>query len=127
MGKRSKLSAILLGRCPQCREGKLFDAHPYRLNKLMSMNKHCPNCDANFEKEPRFYDGAMYISYAMSVGLFLVSAFIIYNAIEGATENTYLIAIISEVVLLFPIMFRYSRVFFLYAFGDLKYDHKQNN
>jgi len=87
----------------------------------MNMNKRCPHCDVNFEKEPRFFDGAMYISYAMSVGLFLVSAFIIYHTVEGATENTYLIAIIAEVVLLFPVMFRYSRIFYLYAFGGLKY------
>jgi hypothetical protein len=93
----------------------------------MDMNKNCPHCGVNFEKEPRFFDGAMYISYAMSVGLFLVSAFIIYHTIENATENTYLIAIISEVVLLFPFMFRYSRVLYLYAFGGMKYDQQQNN
>ena len=121
MGKKSKLSAILLGKCPQCHQGNLFDANPYHLKKMMNMNKRCPHCDVNFEKEPRFFDGAMYISYAMSVGLFLVSAFIIYHTVEGATENTYLIAIIAEVVLLFPVMFRYSRILYLYAFGGLKY------
>jgi uncharacterized protein (DUF983 family) len=121
MGKKSKLSAILLGKCPQCHHGNLFDAHPYHLKKMMNMNKKCPHCDVNFEREPRFFDGAMYISYAMSVGLFLVSAFIIYHTIEDATENTYLIAIISEVVLLYPIMFRYSRILYLYAFGGLTY------
>ena len=121
MEKKSKLSAILLGKCPQCHKGDLFDAHPYHLKKMMNMNKKCPHCDVNFEREPRFFDGAMYISYAMSVGLFLVSAFIIYHTIEGATENTYLIAIISEVILLYPIMSRYSRILYLYAFGGLTY------
>ena len=91
------------------------------------MKKECDHCGAKFEREPRFFDGAMYISYTMSVGLFLVSALIINQTIESANENTYLIAIISEVILLYPIMFRYSRIIYLYAFGGLKYDPKQNN
>ncbi|KYG74357.1 hypothetical protein MB14_03865 [Roseivirga ehrenbergii] len=91
------------------------------------MKKECDCCGVRFEKEPRFFDGAMYISYAMSVGLFLVSAFIIYHTIEDANENTYLIAIITEVILLYPLMYRYSRVFYLYAFGGFKYTPKQNN
>tara|TARA_R110001592_G_C12977330_1_gene733839 strand:- start:118 stop:393 length:276 start_codon:yes stop_codon:yes gene_type:complete len=91
------------------------------------MKKVCDTCGARFEKEPRFYDGSMYISYAMSVGLFLMSALIINSTIEDANENTYLIAIISEVILLYPLMYRYSRVLFLYSFGGLKYTPKQNN
>ncbi|WP_323756686.1 DUF983 domain-containing protein [Roseivirga sp.] len=127
MAKRTKLSAVLQARCPQCRQGKLFVSKSYNLRKFLLMKKECDCCGVRFEKEPRFFDGAMYISYAMSVGLFLVSAFIIYNTIEDANENTYLIAIITEVVLLYPLMYRYSRVFYLYAFGGFKYTPKQNN
>jgi len=29
--------------------------------------------------------------------------------------------------LLYPLMYRYSRVFYLYAFGGFKYTPKQNN
>ena len=39
-------------------------------------------------------------SYGLSVGLFLVSAFIIYMFFHPVSENVYMIAIISEVVLL---------------------------
>jgi hypothetical protein len=88
------------------------------------MNKQCPHCQVNFEREPRFFDGAMYISYALSVGLFLISAFIIYMFFHPISENVYMIAIISEVVLLYPLMFRYSRIFYLYAFGGLKYQEE---
>ena len=121
MAKRSKLAAILQGRCPQCREGKLFQFGTYNLGKFTKVNKECPNCQVRFEKEPRFFDGAMYISYALSVGLFLVSAFLIYYFFHPVSENVYMIAIISEVVLLYPIMFRYSRILYLYAFSGMKY------
>ncbi len=121
MSERSKLGALLQGRCPRCREGKLFQFGTYNLGKFTKINTQCPHCQANFEKEPRFFDGAMYISYALSVGLFLVSAFLIYFLFHPVSENVYMIAIISEVVLLYPIMFRYSRILYLYAFGGLKY------
>ncbi|MFT7151121.1 MAG: hypothetical protein ACI82Q_002997 [Nonlabens sp.] len=73
----------------------------------------------------------MYISYALSVGLFLVSAFIIYTLFHPVSENVYLIAIVSEVFLLYPFMFRYSRIIYLYVFGGLKFkpelEGKENN
>ena len=124
MSERSATQALLQGRCPQCREGKLFKHGAYNLGKFTKINQQCPHCRVNFEKEPRFFDGAMYISYALSVGLFLVSAFIIYIFFHPVSENVYMGAIITEVVLLYPLMFRYSRIFYLYAFGGLKFKGK---
>ncbi|HEY9117525.1 MAG TPA: DUF983 domain-containing protein [Roseivirga sp.] len=124
MSKKPKALAVFQGRCPQCREGKLFPFAAYNLSKFTKINQNCASCGVKFEREPRFFDGAMYISYALSVGLFLVSAFIIYMFFHPVSENVYMIAIISEVVLLYPIMFRYSRIFYLYIFGGLKYGGK---
>lgn len=123
--------AVLQGRCPQCHQGKLFTHGAYNLRNFTKVNEHCSHCGVRFEREPRFFDGAMYISYALSVGLFLVSAFIIYMVFDPSSENVYLIAIISEVFLLYPLMFRYSRIFYLYIFGGLKFkaelEEKENN
>lgn len=131
MSKRTKGLAVLQGKCPQCREGDLFTHNAYNLKNFMKTHKHCEVCDVRFEREPRFFDGAMYISYGLSVGLFLVSAFIIYSLYHPVSENVYLIAIISEVFLLYPLMFRYSRIFYLYIFGGLKFktelERKENN
>jgi len=121
MSKRSKALAVIQGRCPQCREGKLFPHSSYNLSKFTKINDTCSECGVKFEREPRFFDGAMYISYGLSVGLFLVSAFIIYFFFHPVSENVYMIAIISEVIILYPIMFRYSRIFYLYLFGGLKF------
>ncbi|MFY0592696.1 DUF983 domain-containing protein [Roseivirga sp.] len=121
MSAKPKGQAVLQGKCPQCREGSLFTHNAYNLKNFMKMYTHCQVCNVRFEKEPRFFDGAMYISYAFSVGLFLVSAFIIYTFFEPVSENIYLIAIISEVFLLYPLMFRYARIFYLYIFSGLKY------
>lgn len=131
MRAKSRPLAILQGKCPQCHKGKLFETGPYRLKHFMRMNKQCPHCEVSYALEPRFFDGAMYVSYALNVGLFLASALIIYQLFEPKSPNTYLFAIILEVILLYPLMFRYSRILYLYAFGGLKYkptlDTKRNS
>lgn len=122
MSEKSKIVAIIQGKCPQCREGSLFQFGAYQLGRFTKVHKNCPKCGVAFEKEPRFFDGSMYISYALSVGLFLISALIIYTFFHPVSEDIYMIAIISEVIVLYPLMFRYSRIFYLYIFGDLKYN-----
>ncbi len=131
MSRKPKVLAVLQGKCPQCRVGNLFTHKAYNLRNFTKVDQHCSHCGVRFEREPRFFDGAMYISYGLSVGLFLVSAFIIYSFFHPVSENVYLIAIISEVFLLYPLMFRYSRIFYLYLFGGLKFkpelERKENN
>lgn len=124
MSRKSKILAVAQGKCPRCRQGNLFKFGAYQLGKFTKVNQSCPNCGVVFEKEPRFFDGAMYISYALSVGLFLISALIIYQFFHPVSENVYMIAIISEVVLFYPLMFRYSRIFYLYLFGDIRYNEE---
>lgn len=131
MSRKPKALAVLQGKCPQCRQGDLFTNNAYDLRHFTKVNQHCSHCGVRFEREPRFFDGSMYISYGLSVGLFLVSAFVIYQLFHPVSENVYLIAIISEVFLLYPLMFRYSRIFYLHLFGGLKYkpelDEIENN
>jgi hypothetical protein len=61
--KRSKLSAILNFKCPDCHEGDLFETGTWSYNKPFDMPQECPNCKLNFFPEPGFYWGAMFISY----------------------------------------------------------------
>jgi len=86
------------------------------------MHTHCPVCKLRFEVEPGFFIGAMYVSYAMSIMVFvLVSAFI-YVVFNNPDFIFYMIGIPLVVLILLPIMFRYSRVLFLHLFGGVKYD-----
>ena len=124
MAEKSGVLAVLRGKCPQCRSGNLFTHPAYNLRKFTSVHKNCPVCGVRFEREPRFFDGAMFVSYALSVGLFLISALAIYLFFHPVSEDVYMGAIISEVVLLYPFMFRYSRIFYLYLFGGLKFKKK---
>jgi uncharacterized protein (DUF983 family) len=69
--KGSKLYSILNNKCPQCQEGDFFYSHPYDINQLGKKHINCPNCKLKFEREPGFFYGSMYISYAVGVGIFV--------------------------------------------------------
>ncbi len=116
--QRNQLVAIGQGRCPRCREGFIFKYPLTNLVRFSAMNKICPNCEANFEPEPGFYFGAMYVSYGFTILLFIL----VWAALRfffNPSDLTYIIAIIIAAALFTPISFRYSRILFLYWFGGL--------
>jgi hypothetical protein len=82
------------------------------------MNRTCPVCGIAFEREAGYFLGAMYFSYAMAVaavtplvvaGLVFDWSFPLIGALAGA-----------ELVVLAPLVFRYSRVIWLHF--DQRFD-----
>ena len=72
MLKGTKFYSIARGKCPRCMDGDIYPVNnPYRLKNLTDLNTHCTHCKQNFEPEPNFYYGAMYVSYAYTVALFV--------------------------------------------------------
>jgi uncharacterized protein (DUF983 family) len=118
----SKLSAILEARCPQCRDGHMFEFPLSNYRKFSRMHSHCPVCRIRFEIEPGFFIGAMYVSYVMSLVIFFTVSILIYFLFNNPDFYYYMIGIPLVVLILLPIMYRYSRVLFLHLFGGIKYD-----
>lgn len=72
MLKGTKFYSIARGKCPRCMNGDIYPVNnPYRLKNLTDLNPRCTHCKQNFEPEPNFYYGAMYVSYAYTVALFV--------------------------------------------------------
>ena len=77
--RRSALSSILLQLCPRCRAGRIFRSNVYWGIEwgvywgFPKMNDCCPACGLLFNREPGYFLGAMYISYAL--GLAVVATF----------------------------------------------------
>jgi uncharacterized protein (DUF983 family) len=113
-------------RCPRCHEGNLFKTNYYfRFRNFLSMDSHCAYCNLRFEREPGFFFGAMYISYAFNVAMFI--ALIIANSLFFNIENTYIfIAIyILMIALNFPLIFRISRSIWIHIF--IRFDSNNRN
>ncbi len=124
MPRRNQLQAIVLEKCPRCRQGNMFAYPLYQVTKFDKMHKACPHCHYVFEQEPRFFDGAMYVSYALSVGLFLSVGLVLYTFFGNPETWVYVTTVVVLNVLLVPSFFRYSRVLFIHLFGGVKYQRR---
>ena len=113
-----KLLAILRMKCPKCYEGNMYkDINPFHIKQLHAMPKHCDKCGQLYNPEPGFYMGAMYVSYGLCVGLFIVCFFGLYILLH--IDPVVLLVIYAlSLLLLFPFIFRYSRVVYLHLFYD---------
>ncbi|MFO0322761.1 MAG: DUF983 domain-containing protein [Bacteroidota bacterium] len=79
------------------------------------MNKTCQHCKLLFENEPSFFYGAMYVSYGISSGWFLLWYFIQSKFFVWDTF-TFVVFIISFIVLVSPLTLRWSRLIWLNIF-----------
>jgi uncharacterized protein (DUF983 family) len=100
--RRGYLSSTLTCRCPRCREGKLFmNPLSISLKKNMAMHKNCLVCGQPTEKEPGFYYGTGYVSYATAVAI-SISTFIAWFVIIGMSvhDNRFFYWLITNAILL---------------------------
>src|SRR2546428_10945818 len=100
----ARLRAILRQRCPVCLEGRMFRG-------VFAMNAACPVCGHRFERETGFFQGAMYVSYALGVGeavvLVLIAMFVAAPLIGPFGAIAAAVVVHGACV---PLLFRYSRV-----------------
>lgn len=120
----SALKAVAEAKCPQCRTGHMFKFKWWQISKFSKFYETCPTCNLRFDREPGFFHGAMYISYAMIVAMVTNVWFILYFVFNDPPMQVYIVTIIILNILLLPIFFRYSRVIYLYLFGAVKFNPK---
>jgi hypothetical protein len=85
------------------------------------MNPTCPHCNASLNPEPGFYFGAMFVSYAINVAIFVSCWLVLYLFVQPS--DTVYISVIALAALVFtPFNYRASRLLWLYWFGGLNYD-----
>jgi uncharacterized protein (DUF983 family) len=122
--KGSKMYSILHFKCPECHEGDFFESHPYNLKKTGNTTVTCSECGMKYEKEIGFYYGAMYISYAFGVALF-VTFWVLHSWFFSSYSVWWLIGIITVAsVLLGPLMYHTSKIVWANIF--FRYKGKKN-
>src|SRR2546425_6798359 len=94
-------------RCPRCLEGRVF-------RRFVTMHDSCPACGHVFEREPGYFVGAMYISYALAIPMYLLLVAILRSFMRGASDIAVLAAGLPLVCLAAPLLFRYSRVIWMH-------------
>lgn len=110
VNKGSKLYSVLFFKCPACHEGDFFVSHPYDLTKAGDIYKSCSVCQNKFSKEPGFYYGAMYVSYAIAVGLSL-SIYLLFNVFNYDISVELFLLVYSVFILLSsPLIYALSKI-----------------
>ena len=116
------MSGLLSGNCPRCRQGKMFSHPATDLRRFNKMNEFCPHCGLRLEPEPGFYQGAMYIGYAFTLAVTLITGLTLYLLLDNPSDWVYILTVIGIMMLLVPLNYRYSRIIYLYSFRGIKYD-----
>lgn len=108
-------------KCPRCHEGPVYlHKNAYNLSLAGKMYKRCPTCGLDYQPEPGFYFGAGYVSYALTVALSIAVFIFLFPFVSWYRWEIYIGVIAGILLITFPILFRYSRIIWLYFF--VKYD-----
>jgi uncharacterized protein (DUF983 family) len=113
--KGNLIYSIIFSKCPKCNEGNIFkNQHIYGIRNFAAMHDHCPVCKQTTMPEPGFYFGAMYVSYGLTVGLGIIlgSPMLLLDF----SAEAVIIAISAAIILLSPLIFRWSRMIWFNMF-----------
>ena len=107
--------SVLDQRCPSCHRGRVFSG-------FLEMKDSCDACGYRFEREPGYFVGAMYVSYAMAVGAYAGLVLLFQRLLPALSPAAALGAAFPPFLLLVPVIFRYSRVIWMHF--DRYFDRK---
>lgn len=103
---RSRPLALLTQRCPVCLEGRAF-------RSFLGMHADCPHCGVHFERESGYFLTAMFFAYTM--GFVILAPTALYLYFTGAEGRLFGAVIAGETILLWPLIFRYSRILWMHV------------
>jgi uncharacterized protein (DUF983 family) len=113
-GPASKLStvkSILRQRCPRCHTGTIFLYSIFR--GFPKMHDRCPVCDLKFEREPGYFLGAMYVSYALGVVIVALFATVLCSVTGWWITKDIIWAVVLFLPLA-PTITLFARVLWIY-------------
>lgn len=112
-----RLISVMLERCPYCNKGHVFKPRKRLPFQIPDMKDHCDVCATHLDREPGYFLGAMYVSYALAVGQGILTYLLCANVLR--IENTAIILgiIIAVILLLQNKNFRVARVTWMHLFG----------
>lgn len=124
------LKSMFTNKCPRCHSGDVFvQNNPYRLKSMFKVHSNCSHCNLKYEKEPSFFYGSLYVSYALTSGWFIIFFVIQSYLLHWSGWNAITFFCIF-IILVSPLTLRWSRMLWLNFFftfhPELKQPKKQS-
>ena len=91
---------------------------------LLRMNDRCPQCGLRFEREHGYFTGAMIVSYMLAIPALALLSIAVLWATRWRVEWALLAADVLFLAFV-PLIFRYSRILWMYF--DRAVDPDGNN
>jgi len=85
-------------------------------------NITCPVCNLRFEREPGFFEGAMYFNYALNVATMVTGGVATYVLLNDPNEYVYFGITAGLVVALVSVTSRLSKSLMLHLIGGVKFE-----
>lgn len=110
--------STLFNKCPRCHKGDVFvSSNPYSLGRIFKMHKNCSHCGLLYEKEPSFFYGAMYVSYALTSGWFIAWYVLFATGLLQMEALPFALLMAGSILALSPLTVRWSRLIWLNFFN----------
>jgi hypothetical protein len=120
--KGTKLYSVAYCQCPRCQSAPLFtNPNHYALKDLFKMPAACPHCGQDFQIEPGFYLGAMWVSYPLVLLLDVLFLVVGVFVLKLDLVNAFVLAAFI-LLLLTPLIIRFSRALFINIFVEFEQD-----
>ncbi len=117
----TKAYSVLKNKCPHCHKGDFFEtSNPYDLKQFAKMYGRCRICNEDFKREPGYYFGATYVSYALTVA-FGMGLFLLLCVGLNMDVIAYLIIFSILLIVLLPVFYRSARLIWINLF--VKYEN----
>lgn len=102
-----KWLALLRQRCPRCRRGSIYE-------RGSRMHARCPSCGLLFEREPGYFLGALYVSYALAF-VFMGAGMLLLHLLLPTWDLGWLVLLVGLLFVPFvPAVTRYARVIWIF-------------
>lgn len=115
---QSRFYSFLQCKCPRCGVDKVFVYNAFKINGFAEIKDFCSHCRLNYFPETGFYFGAMYWSYAMLVAMIVILSLVL-SWVGLFAHAVYIIP--AVIILLLPVILRYSRMLMLYIIYPAMY------
>ena len=113
--KENLFFSILKERCPNCRKSTVY--YPTKsIFHMPEMKVKCDNCNYKFDREPGYFLGAMYISYAIAVFLGISTFALLYFLFPNLSFNWIITILAFVMIIAAKKNYKLSRIIYIHIF-----------